>query len=210
MGEEDVLADALWRRIRQFYSKDKSRLSKLLPPSANGDPVLHVRNQIKESISALALSFKDNLQYKDSDVEVTTENLFALYGADFIIDQDLDVYFIEAQAAPGMGDGYDYRIELFRGLFRPMINIVEEIAMKQETSPKENLFPLKSLGDYDVVYAASELTESGSSSGVNNGGGTRGGSSQDDTNSKPTYFWRYQYEGYERAKNKRGCELSTA
>ena len=200
--DEDVLADAFWRRIQQHYDANESRLSQLLPTSAGGDPVKHVRNQMKEAIGALSEAFKDNLSGKNFDHEVTTENLFALYGADFIIDQDLDVWFVEAQAAPGMGDGYDYRVQLFRQLLRPMINIVEEIATKQETAPNTNLWPLKSLEDYHLVYAQSEARADGSKTG----GGTRG--NRGDSFDGNTYYYRYTYEGYERSHNKKGCELS--
>jgi hypothetical protein len=149
--DEDVLADALWRRVRQHYDANKARLSKII---IGGDPVRHVRNQMKEAIGATAEAFKETMTLSDADTPpVTTENLFALYGADFIIDEDLDVYYVEAQTVPGLGDGYDFRIELFRTLLRPMINIVEEIAVKQEKDAKANILPIESLEGYDVVYA---------------------------------------------------------
>jgi hypothetical protein len=171
--DEDVLADALWRRIRQHYDANWWRLSSIVP---GGDPVRHVRNQIKEAISATAAAFKDSLTLTGpKHLNTTTENLFAFYGADFIIDADLDVYYVEAQVSPGLGEGYDYRIELFRSLFRPMVNIVEEIALKQEKDAKGNLLPIESLGGWEIVYAGEE--------------------------------WRYQYKGYERSKNKPGCNL---
>ena len=82
-----------------------------------------------------------------------------------------------AQTSPGNGDKYDYRVDLFRSLYRPMVNIVEEIAMKQEQDPKGNLLPIQSLDGYEIVYA-----------GIDN--------------------WRYQYPGYQRSKDKKGCVLS--
>jgi hypothetical protein len=171
--DQDVLADALWRRVWQHYNANKRRLSSKI---LGGDPVVHVRNQLKEAISATAAAFKDVLTLRGpKNVTVTTENLFGFYGADFIIDEDLDVYYVEAQVTTGLGDGYDYRVELFRGLFRPMVKIVEEIAMKQETNAKGNILPIESLGDWEIVYAGDD--------------------------------WRYQYKGYERSKNKPGCNL---
>jgi hypothetical protein len=173
--DEDVMADALWRRVREHYEANKARLSKII---LGNDPVRHVRNQMKEAIGATAEAFKETLTLADPDTpKVTTENLFALYGADFIIDDDLDVYYVEAQTVPGLGDSYDFRIELFRSLLRPMIAIVEEIAAKQESDAKANILPLESLNGYEVVYAGD---------------------------------WRYQYKGYERSKNKKGCQLSSS
>ena len=37
-----------------------------------------------------------------------------------------------------------------------MVDLVEEIAIKQETNPKGNLFPLEKLGKYEVVYAGDQ------------------------------------------------------
>lgn len=150
--DEDILADALWRRVRQHYEANRQRLSETLKVV---DPVEHVRNQMKEAIGATAEAFKDTFTLVDPDTPpVSTENLFALYGADFIIDEDLDVFYVEAQSVPGgMTDKFDYRIELWRSLLWPMINVVEEIAIKQETDGKANLLPLESLDDYSIVYA---------------------------------------------------------
>ena len=101
-GDEDVLADALWRRVREYYAANRSRLSKLLPPSVNGDPVKHIRNQLKEAISTTAAAFRHTTGFATEEYAkgnkydyIQPENLFALYGADFIIDQDLDVFYVE-------------------------------------------------------------------------------------------------------------------
>ncbi|KAL3808172.1 hypothetical protein ACHAXA_009859 [Cyclostephanos tholiformis] len=150
--DEDILADALWRRVRQHYVANRQRLSETFKIV---DPVKHVRNQMKEAIGATAEAFKETLTLVDPNTPpVTTENLFALYGADFIVDEDLDVFYVEAQSVPGgLTDTYDYRVELWRSLLRPMINIVEEIAIKQENDGRANLLPLESLEDYIIVYA---------------------------------------------------------
>jgi hypothetical protein len=79
--------------------------------------------------------------------------LFAVYGADFIVDADLDVWYVEAQASPGFGESYDYRVDLFRELYRPMVDIVEEIARKQVADARANLLPLSTLGGWEIVYA---------------------------------------------------------
>jgi hypothetical protein len=147
--DEDVLADALWRRVRQHYEANRARLA---PRIVGNDPVRHVRNQLKEAISTTVEAFKDVFLLTKYP-NVTTENLFALYGCDFIIDRDLDVYYVEAQDGPQMKDTHDFRVDLYRRMLRPMINIVEEIAIKQEKDAQANLLPLKSLGEWEVVYA---------------------------------------------------------
>ncbi|CAB9497136.1 polyglycylase TTLL10 [Seminavis robusta] len=171
--DEDVLWDALWRRVREHYAANYERLSQLI---VGDDPVRHVRNQIKEALSATVEAFKDSLTGKTEDTKVTTENNFAFYGSDFIIDADLDVYYLEAQSSPGLGQSLDFRIDMFRSLFRPMVNIVEEIADKQEKDAKANLLPIESLGDYEIIYAGDD--------------------------------WRYEFKGYKRRKDKKGCQLS--
>ena len=178
---EDVLADALYRRIAEHYEQNKARLSKII---VGNDPVQHVRNQMKEAISATAAAFVDAFTLNGpTNRTVTTENLFALYGSDFVIDADLDVYMLEAQVSPGLGSSYDFRIDLFRSLFRPMINIVEEIANKQTADAKANILPLETLDGWEVVYAK--------------------GQGEKNT-------WRYEFEGYERSKTKKGCSLASS
>ncbi len=109
---------------------------------------------MKEAICATAEAFKDMFTLVDSDTPpVSTKNRFALYGADFIINEDLYVFYVEAQSVPGgTTDKFDYRIELWRSLLRPMINVIEEIAIKQETNCKANLLPWEYTGDWRYRY----------------------------------------------------------
>jgi len=143
--EGKVLAKHLYQRIRQHYEANKNHLSKLI----RIDPAQHVINQMKESIATLFAAHIDNFPSK---LKRKTENIFGLYGMDFIIDNNLSVFFIEAQSSPGIGK-YPYHKTAFRELFRPVPDIIEEIQMKQETNPRGNILPLKRLGGYEIVYA---------------------------------------------------------
>jgi hypothetical protein len=171
--DDHVTNEDLWRRVRGHYAADEARLSKII---VGDDPVRHVRNQLKEAISTTAAAFRDVLLLNSTTTtttkkgktttkkkgttknkggtttNVTFENLFGFYGADFIIDADLDVFYVEAQASPGMGQKQDFRIDVFRRLFRPMVRLIEEITLKQEKDPQANLWPLENLGDWEVVY----------------------------------------------------------
>lgn len=147
--QSEVTPEFLWRRIREHYANNKRRLSRQLRIR---DPVKHVRNQMKESIGALVAAFRD-VSFGADPHNVTVENLFGWYGADFIIDADLDVYFVEMQASPGFGESYDYRVDMFRSLFRPMVDVVEEIQLKQERDATANILPLKTLAGWEIVYA---------------------------------------------------------
>ena len=143
----DVTADDLYRRIREHYDQNYDRLSPRM-----ADPVQHVRKQMKEAIGTLYAAFRDVFPSKEW-TQYGTENLFGFYGCDFVIDNDLDVHFLEAQASPGFGESYDYRVELFRDLYRPIPDIVEEIALKQQEDARANILPLNSLQGYEIVYA---------------------------------------------------------
>jgi hypothetical protein len=143
--DEDVLADALWRRIRQHYETHKSRLSGRI---VGDDPVRHVRNQLTEDFGTTVEAFKDVflLKQKQHYPPIRTENPFSFYGCDFIIDADLDVYYVEAQDGPQMKETHDFIIDLYRHMLRPMVNLVEEIAVKQANNATANLLPLQNLG----------------------------------------------------------------
>eukprot|EP00545_Synedropsis_sp_CCMP1620_P002817 CAMPEP_0119015538 /NCGR_PEP_ID=MMETSP1176-20130426/11201_1 /TAXON_ID=265551 /ORGANISM="Synedropsis recta cf, Strain CCMP1620" /LENGTH=481 /DNA_ID=CAMNT_0006968843 /DNA_START=43 /DNA_END=1485 /DNA_ORIENTATION=+ len=133
------------------------------------DPVAHVRNQFKEAIGETVAAFKDTSFTTKKMVE---QNGIAFYGADFILDQDLDVFFLEPQMGCGLDEDYNFRIQMHDQMFRTMVDVLDEVLVKQEQG--ENLLPLKNPGFWQVVYADG---------------------------------WVYKYDGYERSKQKRDCEL---
>jgi hypothetical protein len=89
-GSFDDLAEKITER---YYSS--SELQKRIQ-----DPVVHVRNQYKEAIGRLIDAFKDKTFKTGNDM--SAEDCFELYGADFVIDNDLDVWLIEPQDDCGM------------------------------------------------------------------------------------------------------------
>jgi hypothetical protein len=89
-GSFDDLAEKITER---YYSS--SELQKRIQ-----DPVVHVRNQYKEAIGRLIDAFKDKTFRTGNDM--SAEDCFELYGADFVIDNDLDVWLIEPQDDCGM------------------------------------------------------------------------------------------------------------
>jgi hypothetical protein len=144
-----VTSGHLWELVRAHYENDSVRLNQIIAI----DPVEHVRRQIKEAIATTVAAFA-NVTFGKDPRPLVPENLFAFYGADFVVDNDLDVWFIEVQASPGFGETYDFRVDMFRDLFRPMVAIVEEITMKQVADGQANLLPLKApLGAWEMVYA---------------------------------------------------------
>ena len=146
--EEKGTMDQLEGRIREHYSENKRKLAHI-----HIDPVQHVRNQFKTAISQTAATFKDVTLGNDVGRRNKAENAYQHNGADFVIDNNLDVWYIEAQAGPGMEEEWDFRVEMHADLLRSMIDTVEEIQLKQEADPKANLLPLTKLGNWEIVYA---------------------------------------------------------
>ncbi|KAL3893614.1 MAG: hypothetical protein SGARI_008060, partial [Bacillariaceae sp.] len=125
------------------------------------DPVSHIRNQLKESVGRFVEAFVGeekllNHVNKLSHSQFDVENAFGFYGSDFIIDADLDIWFIEAQASPAMGSYYQYRIDTWHRVLPPMFKMVDEIQMKQEKDPNANVLPLKTRGGWEIVYAGGQ------------------------------------------------------
>lgn len=72
------------------------------------DPVTHVRNQFKESIGMLVDAFKD--QTFQTGGKLQPEDAFEFYGADCVIDNDLDLWMIEAQDDTGMDGAFVVKV----------------------------------------------------------------------------------------------------
>jgi hypothetical protein len=64
-------------------------------------PVEHVRNQFKHALGEMIEIFKDESfalpDYRKKHPKLSAENAFNFFCADFILDRDLDVWFIEPQ-----------------------------------------------------------------------------------------------------------------
>jgi hypothetical protein len=74
------------------YVRDAAKTNKKLRKIR--DPLLHVKNQVKQVLGEMGAAFKKVTFNLD---DISAENGFGFYGADFIIDWDLDVFFIEPQ-----------------------------------------------------------------------------------------------------------------
>jgi len=111
----------------------------------------HVRNQMKHSIAEMIEIFRHKSFVPDHRI-LPTDNSFSFYCADFILDNDLDVWFLEPQYGCGLDEDYYFRLEMHASLFNGMVDIFEEVWKKQEEGT-EKLLPLKMGGNYEVVYA---------------------------------------------------------
>ena len=75
--------------------------SRSFPNNNSLKPVEHVRNQFKHALGEMIEIMRDESfvvpDYKARDPNMKSENAFQFYCADFILDKDLDVWFIEPQ-----------------------------------------------------------------------------------------------------------------
>merc|ERR1719296_255307 len=110
--------------------------------------MIHITKQVKQALGQMAAAFRDTAFHARHIGRA--ENGFGFYGADFILDEDLDVWFIEPQNGCGLDEDWQFRIEMHNGLFGDMINVVEEVAERQEAGLA--LDNLQRLGGYEVVY----------------------------------------------------------
>jgi hypothetical protein len=114
------------------------------------DPIQHVRNQFKHSLSELVAAFKD-LSFSPGDA-LTAENGLGFYGADFALDKDLDVWLIEPQKGCGLDEDYHFRVEMHDQLFSGMVGMIEDVWQKQEAG-EPIVLPLENSGKWEVIYA---------------------------------------------------------
>lgn len=118
------------------------------------DPYQHIRNQMKEAIAETVVAFKDQTFGNDKVFRNNAQNAFALYGADFILDNNLDIWYLEPQFGPALIEDYDFRVKLHRDILRKTFQLAEEVQDKLEANPKGNVFPLNTdIKGWDVVYA---------------------------------------------------------
>jgi hypothetical protein len=166
--------EELRQLVRHHFKENYWELSS----SIKIDPYEHVRNQLKASIAETVSAFRDVTFGGSKRQKLSAENAFSFYGNDFVLDNDLDAWYVESQAGPGLEEEFDFRVEMHRELLRGLIDIVEEIQLKLEEDPTASVLPLKNKGSWELVYA---------------------GTGDD--------FWMYEYEGYQRSKHKTGCDI---
>jgi hypothetical protein len=123
------------------------------------DPLQHVRNQIKAALAELIASVRDRAfrgfssppgVTRHGPTETPMENSFALMGADFIVDEGLNVFMTETQSSPGLSDSLPSKKKLNNKLLPNKIAMLEEIMEKQ--AKHRPIFPMKNEGSYELIY----------------------------------------------------------
>ena len=100
LGEEGKASQTQLNQRILDHVAENPHLQQTIP-----DPVGHVRNQFKESIGMLVDAFKDRT-FKTGPPLDRAEDSFEFYGADCVIDNDLDIWMIEAQDDTGIDGEY--------------------------------------------------------------------------------------------------------
>jgi len=122
-------------------------------------PVEHVRNQFKHALGEMIeIMRNESFALPDlhgDDPVLSSENSFQFYCADFILDNDLDVWFIEPQNGCGLDEDYYFRLEMHASLFNGMADVLEEVGRKQERN--EDLLPLEKSGNWEIIYADGDV-----------------------------------------------------
>ncbi|VEU38683.1 unnamed protein product [Pseudo-nitzschia multistriata] len=147
-------------QLEETLNKHHKKKQKTRPLFPNGNtPVEHVRNQFKHALGEMIEIMKDESfavpNLNDEDPDISTENSFQFYCADFILDNDLDVWFIEPQNGCGLDEDYYFRLEMHASLFNGMVDILEEVGQKQEN--QEPLLPLEKSGNWEIIYADGQV-----------------------------------------------------
>mmetsp|Transcript_14661 Transcript_14661/g.34069 ORF Transcript_14661/g.34069 Transcript_14661/m.34069 type:complete len:601 (+) Transcript_14661:99-1901(+) len=159
LGAESKATFADLEEALNRHHRESARRSGV-PPKVfphNSTPVEHVRNQFKHALAEMVEIFRDESllvpDYDKDDPEMTAENAFQFYCADFILDNDLDAWFIEPQNGCGLDEDYYFRLEMHASLFNGMVDVLEEIGRKQEQNDEGVLLPLERSGNWEILYA---------------------------------------------------------
>lgn len=145
LGEEGKASQTQLNQRILDHVAEHPHLQQTIP-----DPVGHVRNQFKESIGMLVDAFKDRT-FKTGPPLDRAEDSFEFYGADCVVDNDLDIWMIEAQDDTGIDEDHNFRLEMHHQIFYGMGLVLAEIWDKQAKGLP--ILPLENTGKWEVIYA---------------------------------------------------------
>jgi Tubulin-tyrosine ligase family len=90
-AEGKATMDEFEQALNELYARQATASNKR-PQLAAGSPMAHVRNQFKHALGEMAEVFLTESFNKPDFKEITSENGFNFYCADYILDNDLDVW----------------------------------------------------------------------------------------------------------------------
>lgn len=139
---------------RMYVEAPFDELEQILQQRYHGnsiqDPLLHVKNQMKQILGQVAHEFR-NVTMQDSYNSTKALDGFDLFGADFVIDENFQVHLTNLQHHVKLGEDYYFRLQLNHELFYGMASILQELWGKQEVGLP--LLPIENAGQWELVYA---------------------------------------------------------
>ena len=113
------------------------------------NPLQHIKNQIKSALADLVAATRHKA-FRGHRTRTSMENGFALFGGDFIVDRDLNVWFTEGQDSPGLLHETAMKRKLNDRLLPATVDILGHVIDKQSTC--QPLFPFGNTGDFELIY----------------------------------------------------------
>jgi len=117
------------------------------------DPIEHIEKQIMNAIATTVVSGRTTAfkgYNEGTGGKTAMENGFSLIAADFIVDNNLNVWLIEVQNSPGLlRENNPWRRQFNDELIPSALEIVEEVTDKQRAG--EQVSPIKNHGQYRLI-----------------------------------------------------------
>ena len=110
----------------------------------------HVRNQFKGSLAEFVEAFKDVSFSHPGHIVMRPENGFGFYCADFILDNDLDVWLIEPHKHCGLKDDYNFLVEMNDQLLSGVLDTLVDVWQKEEHN--KPMLPLENTGGWEIIF----------------------------------------------------------
>jgi len=189
VSEQVADFDSFQDFLHDYHALNRRKLSKII--GLDMDPVVHVRNQFKQTLATVVDAFRDESFSMQKDA--TTEDGYQVFSADFVLDKDLDVYLMEvnSDSTPHAGEHNAFMLEDNYFLLQKQHELwygmgltLKEVWNKQARG-NQNILPLQTTGKWDLIAASNKKT-----------------------NSKEL-DWKFDYKGYKRDTKKKDkkCNL---
>jgi len=156
------LTNAVMQKKSEFYKQNKEKTRVTFPEfqtylntkkyqykEITDSPFDHIKCQVKSALKTIVTAYKDTLSPSNQNLHIT-ENAFSLLGADFMIDNNLNIWITELQSGPGLPKNTQAVAAVMGTMLPELIDVELEIREKQEKG--KNLFPLKSLKTFEYIY----------------------------------------------------------
>jgi len=136
--------------LRKFVASDTKRSSHF-ESHIKDDPLGYVRQRIKDALTFVVDAFRETALNPDG---CPADNCYVFFGADFMLDENLNVWMTEVQYGPNLAVKAKAKEHVFKKLVPEMFAIVDEVREKQVKSAEvaAPLLPLASAKTWELFY----------------------------------------------------------